>query len=233
VTVEQQKSTCTETKALAPLEISVWEPPRPLPLPPVDPRERVRIQRVITALVIALHVAAIYGVCRQSASGKEAPIQEYTVIIATLISETRPGDTSPLYEEPKLTPPVISLPDRLLLRIEDPDSSASRPIRASTGFRPPHLDPSFAISEMSVLRRSGVHLERSMTVVLALDIAANGTVQAIAVEQTSGDPAVDEAAINYARACRWIPGLENGQQAAMRIRFPVTLHASGSGERPS
>jgi hypothetical protein len=70
---------------------------------------------------------------------------------------------------------------------------------------------------------AGLAPGQSVTVVLVIDVLADGSTGATDVAMTSGSSAADAIAIRYARSLRWIPGTRNRQALSMRIRFPVTL----------
>jgi TonB family protein len=70
---------------------------------------------------------------------------------------------------------------------------------------------------------AGLTPGQSVTVVLVIEVLADGSTGSTNIAMSSGNSATDAIAIQYARSLRWIPGTRNRQALSMRIRFPVTL----------
>jgi TonB family protein len=61
------------------------------------------------------------------------------------------------------------------------------------------------------------------TVVLIVDVAADGSAAAVKVEKSSADPRFDAAAVERARTWRFTPKIKDGKPVASRVRVPVTF----------
>ena len=59
------------------------------------------------------------------------------------------------------------------------------------------------------------------TVILIIDVDANGNVTNVSVEKSSRNRDLDRAAMDAARKWRFNPGQSNGQRSAGRVRVPV------------
>jgi TonB family protein len=77
-------------------------------------------------------------------------------------------------------------------------------------------------------RRAGLKPGEAMTVVLSVQVLAEGSVGQLSVISSSGNPAMDEEAMSYVLSLRWIPGSHNRHATDMQIAWPVTLVADGS-----
>src|SRR3546814_935893 len=65
------------------------------------------------------------------------------------------------------------------------------------------------------------------TVILIIDVDANGNVVDVSVERSSRNRDLDRAAIAAARKWRFNPSVVNGQKAAGRVRVPVDFTLGG------
>src|SRR3546814_12681679 len=72
------------------------------------------------------------------------------------------------------------------------------------------------------------------TVILIIDVDANGNVVDVSVERSSRNRDLDRAAIAAAKKWRFNPSVVNGQKAEGRVRVPgdFTLGGCSSGQRP-
>ena len=111
------------------------------------------------------------------------------------VSEARPTDT---YSPP--APPSPPAPA--------PEIGASVDI-SSKNMNPPKYPPAAA--------RAGIQ----GTVVLVIDVDANGNVTNVSVEKSSRNRDLDRAAMDAARKWRFNAGQSGGQKTAGRVRVPV------------
>jgi protein TonB len=86
---------------------------------------------------------------------------------------------------------------------------------SSKNMNPPKYPPAAA--------RSGIE----GTVILIIDVDANGNVVDVSVEKSSRNRDLDRAAIAAAKTWRFNPSLVNGQKAAGRVRVPVDFNLGG------
>ena len=95
-----------------------------------------------------------------------------------------------------------------------PDIGASIDI-SSKNMNPPQYPPAAL--------RAGIE----GTVILIVDVDANGNVTNVAVERSSRNRDLDRAAMQAARRWRFNPSVVNGQPAAGRVRVPVDFNLGG------
>jgi len=70
---------------------------------------------------------------------------------------------------------------------------------------------------------AGLAPGQAVTIVLVIEVLADGSTGSTDVFKSSGNSAADAAAVQYARSLHWVPGTRDRQALSMRIRFPVTL----------
>ena len=165
-------------------------------------------------LVIAIHVAAILALLAPVSSPEQA-VQEEDATRVVIIQPPQPTPIPPPPEEPPVVfddpspvdtpapPPAPPAPPA-----PQPDIGASVDI-SSKNMNPPKYPPR--------AYQQGVE----GTVVLIVDVDANGNVTNVSVEQSSRNRELDRAAMDAARKWRFNPSVKNGQKAAGRVRVPV------------
>jgi TonB family protein len=107
----------------------------------------------------------------------------------------------------------------------DPDADVVKGVIAPASA--PQLDPAVTVDSIPYALRAGLRAGDAVTIVLGIEVLADGSTGQVAVQRDSGSPAVDAAAIEYARALRWIPATVQRRARAMRINFAVTLAPPG------
>jgi protein TonB len=86
---------------------------------------------------------------------------------------------------------------------------------SSRAMNPPQYPPSAL--------RAGIE----GTVILVVDVDANGNVTGVSVEKSSRNRDLDRAAMQAARRWKFSPSIVNGQPAAGRVRVPVDFNLGG------
>ena len=76
--------------------------------------------------------------------------------------------------------------------------------------------------------RAGLQPGEAQSVVLSVQVLADGSVGQLSVISSSGNAAVDEEAMRYVLSLDWIPGSRNRHATEMQISWPVTLVARDS-----
>jgi protein TonB len=66
-------------------------------------------------------------------------------------------------------------------------------------------------------------MEEEGTVLLRVTIGTNGRVEAVEIEESSGFPRLDQAALKAIRAWRFAPATRGGQAVASWVTVPVTF----------
>jgi TonB family protein len=183
-----------------------------------------RLYLAVTILVV--HVAALeatdrlffrHGAAMQSTA--VAPALDTRIIIQAAVRETVP---IPEVHFHLIEADVTSV---RMIRFDDADAgdisgvigSRSSPQLARTQLADPEL----------YARRGGITPGHAATALLAMEVLADGSVGYVALLRSSGNPAIDVAALEYARMLRWTPGTVDHQARSMRITLPVTLAYSG------
>lgn len=86
----------------------------------------------------------------------------------------------------------------------------------------PQIDTRGGLRE-PVYPASEIRLNHSGTVVLSVEVLANGAVGNVRLVRSSGYPKLDEAALRVAREWRLIPGTRDGAATAMWKDIPITF----------
>ncbi len=95
-----------------------------------------------------------------------------------------------------------------------------------TATDPPKIDPGFAPDMSIYSKRANLAPGATATVMLLLDIAADGSVITAQLVRGSVDAEVNDAAIEYAQATHWIPGTVDGVPRIMQASLTVILGES-------
>ena len=113
-----------------------------------------------------------------------------------------------------------------VVQLEDPDDEALSSIEAPASA--PRLRRIQTVDMTAFARRAGLKAGQAKTVVLVAVIGEDGDPNQVDIVRSSGDTAVDAAALDYALALRWIPATRERKPLSMRISFPVTLAVAES-----
>jgi TonB family protein len=128
---------------------------------------------------------------------------------AVLEEQPAPVAPTPTLTEPALPLETIDIP----LEAELPATAVmnSAPVPAAT--------QPFTADEFAA--RASLSLTEEATVVVLVEVLADGTVGSVTVDRGSGDAQVDAVALGYVRWMRWIPGFTSGAAVAARVRYGV------------
>jgi TonB family protein len=149
--------------------------------------------------------------------------QETQEDITTYIVDELPSlDTVP-FPEIKLTESTIEVTELSQVNFEDAEQGDISGVVAAASA--PRLTTACAHScnPSQFARAAGLRLGEVVTIVLAIDVSADGSTGSVAVVRGCGRIAVDAAATRYAKSLHWIPGTKNQKPLSARVRFPVTL----------
>jgi len=146
--------------------------------------------------------------------------QPQAVTADFIIEETRARDAVPIPEVSVATQ-VLRLDSLQALRYESSDwGDISAVVAPASAPQLSHFQP---VDPASFARHAGLPADQARSVVLTVEVLADGRSGAIEMTRGTGDAAVDKAALAYARQLRWIPGTQNRRAQAMRVSLPVTL----------
>ena len=87
----------------------------------------------------------------------------------------------------------------------------------------PRIDPDMQLVGAPFAARAQLEQGEVITAILLLQVGADGKVISAKVVRSNGDDTANEAAIEYARATRWIPGSIDGEPCAMQASLTVIL----------
>jgi protein TonB len=131
-----------------------------------------------------------------------------------------PAATPPREADERLAPSLAELPPVDLQppalaasEIAGSEGSEAWSEASSTGIR--NRAPSYP----TIARRNGW----AGTVILEIEVAADGAATAVHVKRSSGYPVLDEAALAAARAWRFQPARRHGQPVTSRVSIPVVF----------
>jgi TonB family protein len=87
----------------------------------------------------------------------------------------------------------------------------------------PKIDPMWGPNIAEFSERANLPAGKTIKVMLSMAIGADGGVISAEVIRSTGDEAANDAALDYARATRWIPGTVAGEARAMQASLTVIL----------
>jgi TonB family protein len=185
---------------------------------------KCRLYLAVTILVA--HLAALeatdrlffrHGAAMLSMGG--APALDTRIVIQAAVRETVPiPEVSVHFIEADLhSVQMVRFDDANAGDISGVIGSRSSPQLARSQLADPEL----------YARRGGVAPGHAATALVVVEVLADGSVGNVALLRSSGNLAIDIAALEYARLLRWTPGTVEHQARAMRIALPVTLALPG------
>ena len=185
-----------------------------------SPQMHWRMRVLAGGAVILAHATAL-AILVSSTSARpwswKGDVEPKTAI--EILDEPRGLDTIPL-PDIKLAVPSLDTDVLDVVNFDDSDNEEGVVIGSASA---PRLSRLQTVSSAVFARKAGVVPGHPATVVLAILISEEGRVNDAQVARSSGNAAVDAAAVDYALTLRWIPGTQNHQPHAMRITFPIIL----------
>jgi TonB family protein len=128
--------------------------------------------------------------------------------------------------EIRLEWPTIDSVAITAIRFIDPDADLVPGVISPISAPRPEL--SATVDPQWYALRAGMTAGEAATVILSVEVLADGSVGDVSVTRSGGSAAIDEAAIAYIRRLQWIPGSVNRHARTMRIRWEVVLALAGS-----
>jgi len=176
------------------------------------PARRPRLSLLVA--IIAAHAGAV-GLIVLAPAAETVPVAETERMLTVYV---RPRVV--VSRAPSVAPPAIRVPkdapllyDAAIPEIEEPTIAV-----LGVGTMPPHPDDA-AIDPAPFARQAGLQPGDGATIVLRLQVLWTGDVGDVEVDVSSGAPAIDRAAIDYARAIPWIGGMIDGRPQTIWIRW--------------
>lgn len=171
----------------------------------------------------SVHVLGVWALASATA-GSRGTTELRTIAFAEVLTnnpERVTPDQSPQLREVQvletLSDPVMGLPSPPTVSLEQLNPEA-------VAVAPRLLDddpPDMAL----YARLAGLRPGESAVVVLRIEVLADGRVGQVEVDVSSGSRQVDEAALAYVQALKWIPGRLHGAEDTTWIRHGVLLTA--------
>ena len=191
------------------------------------------------AFIVLLHIGFFWVLTNGLSIGDFTKERPGTVVLVP--EPPRPVKPERTYEGPVVDHPIyVPKPERPELEVaEDPQSSAPRSVTddpgqaagpgAGASVAPPEpvmvgpeIDHRIGLSE-PVYPIHEIRMQHTGTVVLSVQVLANGRVGEVRLERSSGYRALDESAMREARRWRLIPGTRDGVPAVMWKQIPITF----------
>jgi periplasmic protein TonB len=187
-------------------------------------------------IVLAVHVVLIYAfnagltdIIVEKVLGNLQTVE----IAAPEEEEEQPPPPPPKIETP---PPFVPPPD---IVIETPVAETTTAIQVVTNTKPVETPPPAPVARVPVVvppktRRppgspdeyypqSSIRREEEGTVIVDIYVDETGKITDVKVLESSKFPALDEAAIKYAKTFRMQPGTRDGQPVAGKIGYKVVF----------
>ncbi len=150
----------------------------------------------------------------------ETALADSRVSVVTLPAQHVSSKAIPI-PEVLLLAPTVEISTLRFTSFEVPDDGLVSGIVGPTSA--PELDRSVTIDPRPYALRAGLAPGNMVTVLLAIEVLADGSAGAITIVSGTGNSIVDSVAVDVARILRWIPGTVDRRARVMRIQFPLTL----------
>jgi TonB family protein len=164
--------------------------------------------------VAALHIAAMLALMQKSTDLGARIVRREPMMLQFFEPEAQDApasaDSLPELVQLELTAPM--LPELLV------ESGATLRM-----LEPPRIDPTARLDLSPFTSRAQLPRGQIATVLILLGIAVDGTVEDAQIVRSTGDESANAAALDYARATRWIPGNVSGEPRAMKASLTVIL----------
>jgi TonB family protein len=191
-------------------------------------RQRVRAGRslpklTIGGLILGLHLVLLASFDRLASQRVElasTPTEFYA--IAQLIVQSPKWDRVPAPEVEMESVPIDVNGPRLVQFDDSEDESLSGVVGPASA---PRLSRFQSADVGDFARRAAILPGHPMTVVLSVQVSADGGASAVDIVRSCGLAAADRSAIDYALLLHWIPGTVDHAPRSMRVILPVTLVA--------
>jgi TonB family protein len=178
---------------------------------------------VAGAAVVTTHTAALSVLLHKWGQPAVQSIHEEEVgphrATVFFVEPARAHDAAILPEMHLLSPTL----DQTITNVtfEDPDADLVPGIIGPSSA--PQPDLTVVVDPAPYALRAGLNTGEAVTVILAVEVLADGSAGQVIVVTGTGNSMIDAAAMEYARSLRWIPATMNRRAKVTRITFPVTL----------
>lgn len=206
-----------------------------------------RLSRSGLALVLALHLAALWGLARMESISRPAPP---TVLTASLLANAAPAPAPPRIEAPrpvtKAMPPLrepVPEPLPIALPAEAPvaapvaasvvaappvaapaeTSPVSAPPPPAAAPTPPRFDANYLDNPKPSYPPLARRLGEEGRVVLRVQVAATGLPREVSVHSSSGSARLDRTAVDAVRRWQFVPARLGNEAVAAAVLVPIVF----------
>lgn len=165
--------------------------------------------------IVVAHAMAIYIAGEPKQVGYRP--ENSSAFTVTMINsrETRTPIALPVQAISALSVRLDVLPAPITKADATPETRASH-------FQPASIDSTRPIKPFSANRGELYRARPSATIILLIEVRADGSVGDVEVKASSGNSQIDAAAVAYVGNLRWKPALREGSATTMRILYSVT-----------
>jgi TonB family protein len=179
---------------------------------------RASLRTVGFLLIVAAHI--VFGLaCFRNTMELQTVSAANLPMYGEWIEQDPPAD-SVFVESHDIPPDPLSIPVPEL-----PEVSVAV-LNDEPALEEPKIDPLSGPDVAAYSQRANLPAGKTATILLTVGIGVDGAVVSARVVRSSGDAAVNAAALDYARATRWIPATVDGQPRAMEASLTVILGES-------
>ena len=177
----------------------------------------------VASLILAIHLLLLGAFDHFASRRVEHPDStEEFYAVAQIVVQSSAWDKVPAPEVEMEAVPVDVNGPRLVQFDDSEDDPLSGVIGPASA---PRLSRFQSVDVGDFARRAAVMPAHPLTVVLSVQVDADGGASAVDVVRSCGLAAADRSAIDYALMLRWIPGTVDRVPQSMRVILPVTLVA--------
>ena len=174
---------------------------------------------LVAASVVAVHGLLIAFLAHQHRVSTSPPTP---LLLATFLTESPAA--LPAMSNVSV-PPFEPVPVLMALPDSDLPNDSDDIVLPIAQYAAPQWEMRAADDMPLLTRAAGLAEGTQATVVLRVEVLANGTAGNIVIDRGSGDVQIDAVAIDYAKRQRWRPGMVRGMATPMNVRWAVHVTA--------
>jgi TonB family protein len=181
------------------------------------------ISALLIAGILCLHWAGFALLVHTTPVARGNPVSPESTVTTYILPKIREATGNDI---PDLSTLVVQLDTHFTdLHIDQPQFEFEVARTAGASSTAPSLIGRTQIDMNAYVRQAALLPGEGATVVLRIEVLANGDAGRIEVDTSSGSQRSDQAAIDYARTRHWNAGRVNGVARAVWIRWGVRLQA--------
>jgi TonB family protein len=209
------------------IEVRAWTPPPVVTAsPPAGSSPGLRWPHVVAgSIAFLIQALAVTMFMFMRPAVRVAQIPDAVRVELSLIDTASAAPPAPALKI-VLETPAIQLPLPEMQPVMFEQEAGLR------GIEPPRVDPGSTLDLAVYSARASLPPGQIATVVILVDIAADGRVTRAMVVRSTGNASADAAALDYAREIGWIAGRIAGEPRPMQASLSVTLGAAAPAIAP-